>query len=139
MTNFDDEYHGLERPDMEIRCFRGASRLSSPPLCSRSGTLRSRTLNSATLFSGIRSSSCPGFLDKLSSPNHNGGRNGCYLLLNDRNNRNFGTLETCLSRKRFERSVAVERLERLERLERIDLGGFVLAGIKPAYPVEYGL
>jgi hypothetical protein len=52
----------------------------------------------------------------------------CYLLLNDRNNRNFGALETCLSRKRFERSVAVERLERLER---IDLGGFVLAGIKP--------
>ena len=38
----------------------------------------------------------------------------------DWNNWNFGTLGTCLSRKRFERSEAVERLERSEP------GGFVL-------------
>jgi hypothetical protein len=36
-------------------------------------------------------------------------------LLSDWNNWNFGTLRTCLSLKRFERSAAVERLERLER------------------------
>jgi hypothetical protein len=33
---------------------------------------------------------------------------------NDWNNWNFGTLGTCFGLKRFERSIAVERLERLE-------------------------
>ena len=41
----------------------------------------------------------------------------------DWSNWNFGTLGTCGNLKRFERSIAVERLERLELA---DPGGFVL-------------
>ena len=45
---FDDRYHEPERPDVEIRHFPVVSRLSSRPPCSRSGTLRSHSPNSAS-------------------------------------------------------------------------------------------
>ena len=59
----------------------------------------------------------------------------------DWNNWNFGTFGTCVSLKRFERSIAIERLERLELatacesrlhgfLIDLQLSGFVLANTR---------